>query len=447
MKKRKMLLFLVFLLLVSVSILRAETRGVNLVKCSGAEAEKWPLEGWSVYNGGGGGIKYGVSNQEAHSGEKSVYLTVTGFREKSTNCAIILGESDGYKAEGAFEANPNRRYYFSFWVKGQGIKCPLRIQGMGWTGEGKRTNLVTLVKQGKAIVDSEWKEYSGYTFTTNEISRIILEIGIVGTDKEVEEGGTIWIDDVYLGEEITGGISSDTITDSSVVGLWHLDEGEGSIARDSSGNNNDLYLSGVLWTEGKKGKCLLFDGKSAYAFMVNVSEGLSLSGKEFTISCWIKPEYEYPRTEYIVAYTESSIGPGYWFGLTYGSLVFRSGLGYGSEASKKYWGVGTPKFKEGKIPDKTIQAGVWYEGKLNNRWYHISITYKEGMYCIYVDGKVACKKKEDALNPVSNKNTPFVIGANSGGKNSQFKGLIDEIEILSRAKTGEEIIDEALGIY
>ncbi|MFQ5406103.1 MAG: class III signal peptide-containing protein, partial [Candidatus Micrarchaeia archaeon] len=49
---------------------------------------------------------------------------------------------------------------------------------------------------------------------------------------------------------------------SFLVGSWNFNEGTGTTARDSSGNNNDGTLTnGPKWTVGKFRKGLQFDGK------------------------------------------------------------------------------------------------------------------------------------------------------------------------------------------
>jgi hypothetical protein len=66
-----------------------------------------------------------------------------------------------------------------------------------------------------------------------------------------------------------------------LVGAWKFDEGSGTIAYDSSGNNNHgtLYSGSNVcsnpptsgcptWVDGKFGKALQFDGVDDYAHMV-----------------------------------------------------------------------------------------------------------------------------------------------------------------------------------
>jgi len=79
-----------------------------------------------------------------------------------------------------------------------------------------------------------------------------------------------------------------------LVGYWSFDEGSGNKIYDKSGNGNDGSLlpsgSGPIWTAGKFGSALQFDGTDDY---VNSSKQVDfdLNSHDITLSVWIKPEY------------------------------------------------------------------------------------------------------------------------------------------------------------
>lgn len=226
----------------------------------------------------------------------------------------------------------------------------------------------------------------------------------------------------------------------ALIALWHLDEGKGEIAKDSSGNNNHLQLKNMTWTEGKKGKCLSFSAekteKGYYPCAVakSVSDSMVFLGNQFTISAWIKPDYESPKTYEILNCGSGDRGPGYRLVLSYGKFSFISGDG------KNCWSTGTIGVQNGAVPDETLAEQKWSKGKIENRWYHIAVTYKDGIYRIYVDGQLASRKQERAPNPGKKS---FTLGGYQGGFAYPFKGLIDKVEILSRAKTNEEILADS----
>src|SRR3990167_9799803 len=72
---------------------------------------------------------------------------------------------------------------------------------------------------------------------------------------------------------------------SGLVGYWTFDEGSGTTANDSSGNNNTgALINGPTWTTGKIGGALSFDGVDD-----RVSTGaFSIGSTNFSMSGWVK---------------------------------------------------------------------------------------------------------------------------------------------------------------
>lgn len=75
--------------------------------------------------------------------------------------------------------------------------------------------------------------------------------------------------------------------DGDLVGYWTFDEGTGTTAADSSGNNRNATLfNGVAWVPGKHGMAVSFDGFDDRAEILALnSPAFPLSG---TISLWFK---------------------------------------------------------------------------------------------------------------------------------------------------------------
>lgn len=72
--------------------------------------------------------------------------------------------------------------------------------------------------------------------------------------------------------------------DSSLLGMWHFEEGSGSTSRDYSTNGRTMNLTSPVWTAaGKNGKALQFTGSNYGA--VQGSE--SLNPEKFTIEAWV----------------------------------------------------------------------------------------------------------------------------------------------------------------
>lgn len=72
---------------------------------------------------------------------------------------------------------------------------------------------------------------------------------------------------------------------SGLVGYWSFDENEGDIAKDLSGNRNDgTLINGPIWTEGKFGKALSFDGVDDY---VNLPIKIEAGQNNISTSAWV----------------------------------------------------------------------------------------------------------------------------------------------------------------
>lgn len=73
-----------------------------------------------------------------------------------------------------------------------------------------------------------------------------------------------------------------------LVGYWRLDEGSGTTAGDSSGNNNNGIIYGATWVDGKIEKALNFDGNDDY---ISIAHSPSLEFSDsVTVAGWIKIE-------------------------------------------------------------------------------------------------------------------------------------------------------------
>lgn len=75
---------------------------------------------------------------------------------------------------------------------------------------------------------------------------------------------------------------------TGLVGHWKFDEGAGTTANDSSGNNNTGTLSGAVWTiQGRFGQALVFDGINDWV-TINDAPSLDLT-TGMTIEAWVYP--------------------------------------------------------------------------------------------------------------------------------------------------------------
>ncbi len=96
-----------------------------------------------------------------------------------------------------------------------------------------------------------------------------------------------------------------------LVGYWDFDEGSGNKVYDKSGNGNDGELkNGVVWTAGKFGSALSFDGTDDY---VDAGTGINIASKSFSLVAWAKRD-SIDTVDYIFGQGTTSTNHGLHFG-------------------------------------------------------------------------------------------------------------------------------------
>ena len=94
--------------------------------------------------------------------------------------------------------------------------------------------------------------------------------------------------------------ASPAVAPSGLVAYWKFDEGSGTTAADSSGNGNTgTLINGPLWTAGRVGNALFFDGIDDNVTVLD-STSLHLSSS-FTLSAWVNPTSTFTDYRSIVA--------------------------------------------------------------------------------------------------------------------------------------------------
>jgi len=195
------------------------------------------------------------------------------------------------------------------------------------------------------------------------------------------------------------------------IAHWTLDEGSGTIAYDSAGDN-DGNVYGAVWTTGQIDGALSFDGVNDY---VDCGTGPALTGTgDFTVSAWVKTE----STAVGVIVNQRSTVFRDWDG----SYMFNvQSTGY----------VHFAVYNEGH--NFNFESNI----KVNDGiWHHIvGVRRNSTDGEIYIDGNLDNTGTGPAKSLL---NVPVVIGRwNADG--SYFNGKIDEVRIYDRALSAEEI--------
>ncbi len=220
------------------------------------------------------------------------------------------------------------------------------------------------------------------------------------------------------GQFIDVGLSADIITantltvPSDYAGCWHLDETNGTVASDSSGNGNNGTVNGAAWNpQGKVNGCLSFNGVNNY---VQVNRDVS---NDFTIAFWVK--------------TTSVGGLGTWRdgeGLVDGSAgAAATDFGTGLVANLFAFGTGNPGTS--LLSSTPINDGSWHHC-VGTR------VQSSGALQLYVDGNLEANGvgTTGSLAP-----SPYLRFGSLQSGGGFFQGSLDEIKIYNRVLGDLEI--------
>ncbi|MFZ0034843.1 MAG: LamG domain-containing protein [Sedimentisphaerales bacterium] len=200
--------------------------------------------------------------------------------------------------------------------------------------------------------------------------------------------------------------------DTSLVGWWKLDDGQGTTAVDSSGmGNNGTLVSGPTWVDGRLKGALEFNGTNSY---VDCGNGASLNlTSQVTVAAWV-----YCATPMVAQQV--------W--------VWKGNNAYGL---KETWTAGGASFC-------IFNAGAWYEAAASpgltdsdaRTWIHWAGTYDGAAAKVYRNGALAGSVSYAGSIASTTVNLNFGQGS---GSQQFFSGRLDDVRVYNRALTLDEI--------
>jgi len=210
-----------------------------------------------------------------------------------------------------------------------------------------------------------------------------------------------------LGFQLPSGLVNADI-EQGLVGHWAFDDGQGTTAQDTSGNNNDGTLNGgARWVEGAVGGAIEFNGTDAY-----VGTGVSLlnSMSQFTLAGWVSAGN--PGSSRIGLFGQNDLI----------EMGFMSG-------NSEIWTAVTG----------TTTTGWPFE---NYTWHHLAAVANGTDMRIYHDGQLVVTGAAATAN-FGTSTYAFNIGGGGvwDATGNWFIGMIDDVRVYNRALTPDDVVE------
>jgi len=203
---------------------------------------------------------------------------------------------------------------------------------------------------------------------------------------------------------VVGVLSLASVAQADLIGWWALDDGTGTIAKDSSGNGNNGAFSGSpVWVAGRLGGALRFDGGSHLD--CGSSATLRVAGP-ITIACWVNPS--------VLSGEQAFAG--------------RSAE-YALKASGSTLRFTTPGILDHTSTRSTLTA---------NTWQHVAATFTPGKagdgLIFYINGVETDRMTASNMNAGTG---PFLIANNQWDE--RLTGMLDDVQVYNEILPGGEI--------
>jgi len=217
-------------------------------------------------------------------------------------------------------------------------------------------------------------------------------------------------------------IPGDSTTCTAPVGRWDLEEGTGTTAYDTSGNNNDLTLTNSpTYDKGKVGKGIDFgvnNTSNKHLIRADDSDFDFAAGGSFTIEGWVYYLADDAGTDYVISKFAEA---GYKLHIDGNSGNLVCGIDYDSTYTPTDSVVSTTDF-------------------LSFTWHHFAcVKDANSSLRLYVNGRLEGTPDSSLTNSTLANTDPLYIGIDADGTSSDFPGKIDHLRIYNYARTPAQV--------
>lgn len=203
-----------------------------------------------------------------------------------------------------------------------------------------------------------------------------------------------------------------TVTPGAPVVALSFDEGQGSVARDSSPYGNDGAITGAQWSEvGRHGGALRFEADDR----VTIADAPALDQTTLTLEAWVRPDH---------------VG-GYETVMARKAPDPATTPVYALYASTPGWMSSPP----GASSELGGVSGT--DGLSTGAWSHLAATFDGFEWRLYVNGALVRTMPGRAAPAHSDR--PLIVGAFEQLPTQGYDGLIDEVRVYPRALSAAEI--------
>jgi autotransporter-associated beta strand protein len=225
------------------------------------------------------------------------------------------------------------------------------------------------------------------------------------------------------GGSVTITAASGSVSGTATINLvapsawWEFNEGSGTTADDSSGNNHTGSISGASWTTGMYGSALSF---SNGASSVNSSSAALSGSGDFTVGAWIKTTAS--TAGVIIEQTGKSNGQYELSMLADGTLDF--------------W------MRSSSI---AYQFSVFSNAAINDgRWHYVAAVRQGTTGYVYIDEVLqGSGSSSSTLYNLGSFRNSVTLGVDRSTGWSPFYGVLDDVRIYPAAISASGIVDLA----